>query len=43
MGKIKKNAGYQTTFVPDEVEPDWALWGGGYETDFLRCIIFIIF
>ena len=43
MGKIKHNAGYQTTVVPDEVEPDQELWGGGYSTDFLHSIIFIIF
>ena len=30
MGKMKQNAGYQTTFAPDEVEPDQALWGGVY-------------
>ena len=41
--KIKKNVGYQTTFVPDEVEPDQALWDGGYKTDFLHSVIFIIF
>ena len=42
MGKMKRNAGYQTTFVPDEVEPDQELWGGAYKTNFLRSIIFII-
>ena len=30
MGKMKRNAGYQTTVVPDELEPDQALWGRGY-------------
>ena len=30
MGKMQQNAGYQTTFVTDEVKPDQELWGGGY-------------